>query len=171
MRLEDAYLQALASQFESDQVPETASTKGTSFAEKATEDLTFGEFARSMLDAAAVTTKGAVQGSVGLPGDIEGLVRTLGNAIGLNVSEDTVLPTAEEVRAFFDKYVPIKPEQAARMKPEDRKTVETIGEIVSPAGPIAGAKAIAKTTRKVRKPVAAATASGAANAAGEKETK
>jgi hypothetical protein len=171
MRLEDAYLQALASQFESDQVPETSSTKGTSFAEKATEDLTFGEFARSMLDAAAVTTKGAVQGSVGLPGDIEGLVRTLGNAVGLNVSEDTVLPTAEEVRAFFDKYVPIKPEQAARMKPEARKTVETVGEVVSPLGPIAGARAIAKATRKVRKPVAATAASGAANAAGEKESK
>lgn len=149
MRLEDAYLQALASQFESDQVPETASTKGTSFAEKATEDLTFGEFARSMLDAAAVTTKGAVQGSVGLPGDIEGLVRTLGNAVGLNVSEDTVLPTAEEVRAFFDKYVPIKPEQAARMQPEARKTVETVGEVVSPLGPIAGAKQIAKGAKRV----------------------
>lgn len=168
MRLEDAYLQALASQFEAEPAKPA---QAVPFAEKATEDLTFGEFTRSMLDAAAVTTKGAVQGSIGLPGDIEGLVRTLGNAIGLNINEDTVLPTAEEVKAFFDKYVPIKPEQAARMKPEDRKTVETIGEVISPAGPIAGAKAIAKTTRKVRKPVAAATASGAANAAGEKETK
>lgn len=165
MRLEDVYLQSLADQFEIDQGPEAMPAEF-----QQTDGVSPGEFMRGALDTAAIGTKGMVQGSVGLPGDLEGLLRTVGNALGFQIDENTVLPTTEEVRAFFDKYVPIKPEQTPTMGDGERKAVEQMAEIVSPAGPIAGAKAVAKTVRKVRKP-GAAVAAGAAKAAGDKETK
>lgn len=145
MKLEDLYLQSLADEYY-DQGPEALPVEFQN-----TEGVSPGEMARGVMDTAAVGLKGMTQGSVGLPGDLEGLLRTVGNAIGLPIDENTILPTTEEVRAFFDKYLQIKPEQTPTMGQGERQAVEQMAEIVSPAGPIAGAKGATKVIKRAIK--------------------
>lgn len=145
MKLEDLYLQSLADEYY-DQGPEALPVEFQN-----TEGVSPGEMARGVMDTAAVGLKGMTQGSVGMPGDIEGLIRTVAHEIGLPIDEKTILPTAEEVKAFFDKYLQIKPEQTPTMSDADRKLAESIGEAVSPAGPIAGAKGATKVIKRAIK--------------------
>jgi len=57
------------------------------------------------LDVGAATVKGVTQGTVGLPGDLEGLVRTVANSLGADVNEETLAPTTEEVKKWFDQNI------------------------------------------------------------------
>lgn len=93
-----------------------------------------------IIPAGAAIAKGGAQASVGMYGDIEGLGRMVLNYMGVDVNEQTKLPTTEEVKGFLDKYIPVDEKYA---------TFEKAGEIVSPAGAYglgkAGVKAIKAT--------------------------
>lgn len=95
--------------------------------------------AMGMLDMGAATVKGATQGFIGLPGDLEGLGRLALNYMGVNVDEATALPTTEEVRKFFD----------AKLGPvgNGKNPYESIGEIVAPGGQIKAIKPVAKAIK------------------------
>jgi len=92
----------------------------------------------------AATAKGMAQGFVGLPGDLEGLTRTVINLLGGNVDENTKLPTTEEVKGWLDQF-PI-----SRVG-DSKNSYETIGEFVAPGGHIKGAKAVTKAVKKATK--------------------
>ena len=64
-----------------------------------------GYVADQYLDVGAATVKGVTQGTVGLPGDLEGLVRTVANSLGADVNEETLAPTTEEVKKWFDQNI------------------------------------------------------------------
>lgn len=105
------------------------------------------EFATGMADTAAAGIKGATQGFVGLPGDLESIARLLLNKMGMDVSPDSALPTTEDVASFLDKYLPMKP--VSELSTEDLKTAEMLGEFAAPGGYVKGAKTVAKTAKKV----------------------
>lgn len=116
-----------------------------------TEGVSPGKMVRGMMDTAAVGTKGMVQGGVGMIGDLESLARSLVNAFGFKVDEKTALPTTDELRGIFDKYLPISSESVPTMTAADVKAVENIGEMVAPAGPVAMAKGGAKLVKRAIK--------------------
>ncbi len=64
-----------------------------------------GYVADEYLDIGAATVKGVTQGTIGLPGDLEGLVRTVANSLGADISEETLAPTTEEVKKWFDQNI------------------------------------------------------------------
>jgi len=80
-----------------------------------------------MLDMGAATVKGAAQGFVGLPGDLEGLGRIAINMLGGQVDEKTVLPTTEEIKKWLDQF------PMARVA-DGKNPYETIGEFAAPSG-------------------------------------
>lgn len=115
------------------------------------------EFATGMAKTAVDVTKGAAQGFAGLPGDIEGLGRLLLDKMGVQVGQDTVLPTTDEVKAFLDKFIPTLTETAPGM---DKSAAEFVGEIVAPGGYVKAAKGAVKgikASKKVLPAVAATT--------------
>jgi len=91
----------------------------------------------AMLDMGAATVKGAAQGFVGTPGDLEGIARTVINMMGGNVDENTVLPTTDEVKAWLDKF------PMTRVG-DGKNPYESIGEVVAPGGYIDAGKAAIK---------------------------
>jgi hypothetical protein len=104
--------------------------------------MTIGEFATSIADAPAGLLKGAVQGTIGLPGDIESLtygVREIFNrgagesaldAFLTGLEQKTVLPTTENVRAWLDTNVgPLVPAGASERRREAAKIPEFVGEL------------------------------------------
>jgi hypothetical protein len=100
--------------------------------------------------------KGAVQGFVGLPGDLESIGRMALGYLGYNVDENTVLPTSEEIGKRLESALgPVIPQgQATGVLTEERVRAaeggELGGELLAPGGQIAlGAK--------VAKPVIGAT--------------
>ena len=99
-----------------------------------------GFVGKSYLDMGAATVKGATQGYIGLPGDIEGLVRTVANKLGADVSEETLAPTTEEVKKFLDQYV--------GKVGDGNNSYETLGEFAAPGGYIPPAKAAARQLKK-----------------------
>lgn len=127
---------------------------------------------RAVADAAAGFAKGAVQGSVGIFGDLESIARGVyemgiqGADIGvldaflLGLNDGTILPTSEEVGAFLAKHLgPVVPDNVSidsvREYRQSRADAgELVGEILAPVGVLTGA---VKTVKKV----AGAVASGA----------
>lgn len=99
-----------------------------------------GVIGSAYLDMGAATTKGMVQGYIGLPGDIEGLVRTVANKLGADVSEETLAPTTEEVKKFLDQYV-------GKVN-DGNNPYETLGEFAAPGGYIPPIKAAARGLRR-----------------------
>ena len=99
-----------------------------------------GFVGKSYLDMGAATTKGMVQGYIGLPGDIEGLIYTIANRLGADVSEETLAPTTEEVKKFLDQYV-------GKVN-DGNNPYETLGEFAAPGGYIPPAKAAARGLRR-----------------------
>ena len=113
----------------------------------------------ALLDMGAATAKGAVQGFVGLPGDIEKIGRLLIGAMGGDVGEDTKLPTTEEVKAWLDKNVG---------KVNDGKNpYESVGEVMAPGGYTKAAKSAVKG----KKAAATAAATAPSAIAQDKENK
>jgi hypothetical protein len=90
----------------------------------------------AMLDMGASAVKGATQGFIGLPGDIEGIGRLILGKMGVNVDEATALPTTEEVKTWLDTNL--------GSVAGGKNPYESIGEIAAPGGQIKAAKAVAK---------------------------
>lgn len=91
-----------------------------------------------LFDALAGMPKGAIQGTVGLPGDLEGIGRAVLGVLGYDVSEETVLPTAEDIGKRLESILgPVVPKGQTTIVPtaEREKAArigETIGEFTSP---------------------------------------
>ena len=117
-------------------------------------DVSLGQFTRGVADTSASLLKGAVQGFVGLPGDLEEIGRLLVNLAGGDVSEESYLATTDDIKKILDRYAPLK----AKMEEGAQTTVETIGELASPGGYLKGVKAATKsaTARKAGKRAVAA---------------
>lgn len=127
---------------------------------------------RAVADTAAGLAKGAVQGAVGLPGDLAAIVRGVyemgmqGADIGLldafllGLDKGTILPTAEDVGAFLAKHLgPVVPDNVSidsvrEFRQSRADAGEMVGEFLAPAGVLTG-------TVKTVKKVAGAVASGA----------
>lgn len=91
------------------------------------------EPAGAMLDMGAATVKGATQGFLGLPGDLEGIGRLLLEKMGVGVDQNTVLPKTEEVKKWLDTNV--------GQVGNGQNPYETIGEVTAPGGQIKALKA------------------------------
>jgi hypothetical protein len=125
------------------------------------EPMTLGEFGTSAADTVAGIVKGAVQGTVGLPGDIESLVygvremirREAGqgaiDAFLQGLESGTILPTTEDVKQFLDKTIgPLVPEGASEKRREAAKTPEFVGELGGAGKAVKETvKAVAKATK------------------------
>lgn len=100
--------------------------------------------------------KGAVQGFVGLPGDLESIGRMALNYLGYNVDENTAFPTSEEIGKRLESVLGpvIPPNQTTGVPTEERvRAAEggtTGGELIAPGGQL-------KLASKVAKPVIGAT--------------
>ena len=117
-----------------------------------------GQFLRGGLDTAAGMLKGATQAAVGLPGDIESLVR-----MGVGSKRDTVLPTTDDVKRVIDRVAPLN--LPADPGTGGRTAAEYFGEFMSPAAAtrplVRGAQAVGegviegarRTERALDKPV------------------
>jgi hypothetical protein len=139
--------------------------------------MTLGEFATTAADVPAGLLKGAVQGSIGLPGDIISLARGLYdlgasggdlNAFLAGLEKPTGFPTTEDMKKFFDETlgVPLIPESADQRRAQAAKIPEFVGELGGGGKTaIAGTKAAVRGARGIAQeiattpPVAAAAAS------------
>lgn len=117
-------------------------------------EVSLGQFTRGVADTSAGLLKGAVQGFVGLPGDLEEIGRLLVNLAGGEVNEEAYLATTDDIKKIIDRYAPLKAEMGERQQ----KITETVGEFASPGGYLKGVKAATKsaTARKAGKRVVAA---------------
>jgi hypothetical protein len=136
MRLEEAFLNDLAQSNLVDVATEMAAGPEPEGA----MPMTIKEFATTAADVPAGLLKGAVQGSVGLPGDIISLVRgvyDLGRSGGdmeaflAGLEKETGLPTTEDVKKFFDEIlgIPLVPAGASERRREAAKIPEFVGEL------------------------------------------
>lgn len=91
------------------------------------------EPAGAMLDMGAATLKGATQGFIGLPGDLENIGRMVLGAMGVQAGEKTVLPTTDEVKAWLDTNV--------GKVGNGQNPYESIGEVTAPGGQVKAVKA------------------------------
>jgi hypothetical protein len=103
--------------------------------------------AAAMLDIGAATVKGAAQGFAGLPGDLEGLTRSVINWMGGSVDENTAMPTTEEVKAWLDQFPLAK-------VGDGKNPYESIGEITAPGGQVKAVKGAIKGGAAVGKALA-----------------
>jgi len=109
-----------------------------------------------LADSLAGGTKGAAQGFVGLPGDLESIGRMALDYLGYQVGQDTVLPTSEDIGKRLESLLGpvIPPNQTTGIPTAERESVakgaELGGEIIGPGGQI-------KLARTVAKPVIGAT--------------
>lgn len=107
------------------------------------EPMTLKQFATTAADVPAGLVKGAIQGTIGLPGDIESIVygvRELMNrgagegrldAFLRGLEQKTVLPTTENVKQWLDTNVgPLVPAGVTdERRREAAKTAEFVGEL------------------------------------------
>lgn len=156
-----------------------ASERGTEeqrSAARALRQADLGLKGRAVADTAAGLAKGAVQGAVGLPGDLVAIARGVyemgiqGADIGMldafliGLEKGTILPTSEDVGAFLAKNLgPIVPDDVSidsvREYRQSRADAgETVGELLSPAGVLTGA---VKNVKKVAGAVASGAKAGA----------
>lgn len=91
------------------------------------------EPAGALLDMGAATVKGATQGFIGLPGDLENIGRMVLGAMGVQAGEKTVLPTTDEVKLWLDTNV--------GQVGNGQNPYESIGEVVAPGGQVKAVKA------------------------------
>lgn len=110
-------------------------------------------------DTLAGAGKGAVQGFVGLPGDLESIGRMALNYLGYNVDENTALPTSEEIGKRLESVLGpvIPPNQTTGVPTEERVRAaeggELGGEIVAPGGQLKLASKVAKPVMKATKEI------------------
>jgi hypothetical protein len=139
--------------------------------------MTLKEFATSAADVPAGLLKGAVQGTIGLPGDIESLtygVRELLNrkadegmldAFVRGLEQKTIMPTTESVKKWIDTNVsPLVPAGASDRRREAAKTAEFVGELGG-AGQtiIEGTKAAARGVKQIGQEILAEAPIGSIN--------
>ena len=132
-------------------------------AKDAASDVSLGGKGMAVLDTLAGALKGATAATLGLPGDIESLVRLL-------TGGEQKMPTTEDIQKALPPVVPKKDKTLADLvappAPSARETIaadaEKIGEFL-PVAPIAIAKTVAKKVGK--KGAAAAAAAGTAASA------
>jgi hypothetical protein len=104
-------------------------------------------------DTLAGAGKGAVQGFVGLPGDLESIGRMALNYLGYNVDENTALPTSEEIGKRLESVLGpvIPPNQTTGVPTAERVRAaeggELGGEILAPGGQVKLAKKVVKATK------------------------
>jgi hypothetical protein len=97
--------------------------------------------------------KGAVQGFVGLPGDLESIGRMALGYLGYNVDENTVLPTSEEIGKRLESVLgPVVPQgQTTGVPTAERVRAaeggELGGEILAPGGQVKLAGKVVKATK------------------------
>jgi hypothetical protein len=94
------------------------------------------QFARGTLDTGAAVVKGAAQGFVGLPGDLEEIGRLLINLVGGDLDEEAYLATTDDIKKMLDQFAPLN----ARTSEREQKVSETVGELVAPGGYLKGVK-------------------------------
>jgi hypothetical protein len=126
----------------------SASDRRLGRASQAAAPKSVGEFVESvgsalggLSDIPAAAAKGAVQGFAGLPGDIEGIGRLLLQAMGVNVEEDTALPTTEDVKKFLDTNL--------GKVGTGENPYETVGEFMAPGGYAKAVKGSVRGGKKV----------------------
>lgn len=125
------------------------------------------EFATSAADVPAGLLKGAVQGTLGVVGDIESIVYGVRELFRRGADESrldaflrgieggTVMPTTEDVKKWMDTNVgPLVPAGASERRREAAKIPEFVGELGG-AGQtvIEGAKAAGRGARAIGKSV------------------
>jgi hypothetical protein len=125
--------------------------------------MTMGEFATSVADVPAGLVKGGIQGTIGLPGDIESLaygvreIMNRGAGEGVldsflkGLEQKTIMPTTENVKKWIDTNIgPLVPAGASQRRTEAAKTAEFVGELGG-AGKtmIEGTKAVGRGLKQV----------------------
>jgi hypothetical protein len=112
---------------------------------------------QTMADIPPATVKGAVQGFLGMPGDVEsisygvkeimkrGAGESVLDAFMKGIGQKTILPTTEDVKKWLDTNV-------GKVGSGDNP-FETVGEVIAPGGYIKGAAKAAKATSNVIKKV------------------
>jgi hypothetical protein len=97
--------------------------------------------------------KGAVQGFVGLPGDLESIGRMALGYLGYNVDENTALPTSEDIGKRLESLLgPVVPQgQTTGVPTEERVRAaeggELGGELLAPGGQVKLAGKVVKATK------------------------
>ena len=144
--IEDKYLSTLTAQQFPDMPPEPVAAEpsvdgvqlamGGSGAGKGRTNAPISDAGMGLLDMGAATVKGAAQGFVGLPGDLEGIGRLLLDKMGYGVSQDTVLPKTDEVKKWLDKNV--------GQVGTGQNPYESIGEVTAPGGQVKAVKAVGR---------------------------
>ena len=141
--IEDKYLSVLTSQQFPDMPAEPVATEpsvdgvqlamGGSGAGKGRTNAPMSDAGMGLLDMGAATVKGAAQGFVGLPGDLEGIGRLLLDKMGVAVSQDTVLPKTDDIKKWLDQNV--------GQVGTGKNPYESIGEVTAPGGQVKALKA------------------------------
>jgi hypothetical protein len=112
------------------------------------------KLAINLADSLAGMPKGAIEGYAGLAGDLESIGRMALNYFGYDVSQETVLPTIEEVRKKLESVLgPVVPKGQTTISPtEEREQAasigEFIGELTAPSAYITHGKALVKGAGK-----------------------
>ena len=138
------------------------------------QPMSLRQFAETAADVPAGLLKGAVQGTIGLPGDIESItygVRELMNrgadegmldAFVRGLETKTIMPTTENVKQWLDTNVgPLVPEGADPRRVEAAKTAEFVGELGGAGKTITGvAKAAGRSARQIGQEIATTAPAG-----------
>jgi len=149
------------------------------------KDMSLVQFGKVAADVPAGLLKGAVQGTVGLPGDIIMLGRGIYSAMNPNPGEGrldaflrgtegkTILPTTDDVQKFLDETLGVPLLPASDQDPVRRQAAgvsEFVGEL---AGGSKTAIELGKTTAKAAKTAKKTTAAAVTTPAmaGDKEQK
>ncbi|MFO0270403.1 MAG: hypothetical protein ACK52I_17020 [Pseudomonadota bacterium] len=110
--------------------------------------------AMALLDTMAGLLKGSVAATLGLPGDVESLIRLLSGG-------EQRLPTTEDVQKMLP---PVVPAGAGGGREHTAKVSETLGEFLPVAPVAAAAKAVKAAGRKATAQATTGTAAAAASA-------
>lgn len=139
------------------------------------QPMTLQQFGETIADVPAGLLKGAIQGTIGLPGDIEALVYGVRELMSRGADEgmldafvrgietQTIMPTTDNVKEWLDENVsPLVPEGADPRRVEAARTAEFVGELGG-AGKtiIEGSKAAARGARQIGQEMATTPPTGA----------
>jgi hypothetical protein len=130
--------------------------------------MTLGEFATSAADVPAGLLKGAIQGTLGIAGDIESIVYGVRelfrrgadesrlDAFLRGIGEGTVLPTTDDVKKWMDTNVgPLVPAGASERRAKAAKIPEFIGELFGAGQAVTeGARVAARGARQIGQEIA-----------------
>jgi hypothetical protein len=175
MNIEEAYLMSESrALLEPDDLNAQAAQMAGGTEPPGAEPMTLGELGLGVADTVAGLAKGAIQGTIGVAGDIESLIYGFREMIRRDAGQGaleafleglesgTVMPTTEDVKRFLDENIgPLVPEGASEKRRNAAKTPEFVGELGG-AG---------KTIKEVTKAVGRAVKKNNPAADAKKETK